>query len=146
MSSGRNQVLLGKYYHWGATTRLRDYFKLICKVCMVFFVENIEIDNIKMKVSYNSGSLLWHHNEHDGVSNHQPHDCLLNRVFRRGSKKTSKVRVTGLCALNSSVTGEFPAQRASNAENASIFLTSSCWAHFILVVFMQCVLYKQTSG
>ena len=24
-------------------------------------------------------SLPWRHNEHDGVSNHQPHDCLLNR-------------------------------------------------------------------
>ena len=35
---------------------------------------------------------------------------------RRRSKKTSKVRVTGLCAGNSPVTGEFPAQRASNAE------------------------------
>ena len=24
-------------------------------------------------------SLRWRHNERDGVSNHQPHDCLLNR-------------------------------------------------------------------
>ena len=24
-------------------------------------------------------SLQWRHNERDGVSNHQPHDCLLNR-------------------------------------------------------------------
>ena len=32
-------------------------------------------------------------------------------------KKTSKLRVTGLCAGNSPVTGEFPAQMASNAEN-----------------------------
>ena len=29
------------------------------------------------------------------VSNHQPHGCLLNRLFRRRSKKTSKLRVTG---------------------------------------------------
>ena len=36
------------------------------------------------------------------------------------SKKTSKIRVTGLCAGNSSVTGEFPASMASNAENVSI--------------------------
>ena len=46
--------------------------------------------------------LLWRHNGHDGVSNHQPYDCLLNRLFRRRSKKTSKLRVTGLCAGNSS--------------------------------------------
>ena len=58
------------------------------------------------------------------VSNHQPHDCLLNRLFRRRSKKTSKLRVTGLCAGNSPGTGEFPAQMASDAENVSIW-----WRH-----------------
>ena len=46
-------------------------------------------------------TLHWRHNEHDGVSNHQPHGCLLNRLFRRRSKKTSKLRVTGLCVGNS---------------------------------------------
>ena len=45
-------------------------------------------------------SLLWRHDKHDGVSNHQPHDCLLNRSFRRRSKNTSKLRVTGLCAAS----------------------------------------------
>ena len=47
------------------------------------------------------GSSHWRHNDHDGVSNHQPHGCLLNRLFRRRSKKTSKLRVTGLCVGNS---------------------------------------------
>ena len=56
-------------------------------------------------------ALLWRHNGRDGVSNHQPHDCLLNRSFRRRTTKTSKLRVTGLCAGHSPVTGEFPAQR-----------------------------------
>ena len=42
----------------------------------------------------------WRHTGRDGVSNHQPHYCLLNR----------------LCAGNSWVSGEFPAQMASNAE------------------------------
>ena len=69
-------------------------------------------------------SLQWRHNERDSVSNHQPHDCLLNRLFRRRSKKTSKLRVTGLCAGNSPGTGEFPAQMASYAENVSIW-----WRH-----------------
>ena len=41
------------------------------------------------------------HNDHDGVSNHQPYGCLLNRLFGRRSKKTSKLCVTGLCAGNS---------------------------------------------
>ena len=48
-------------------------------------------------------TLQWRHNGRDDVSNHQPHDCLLNRLFRRRSKKTSKHRVTGLCAGNSPV-------------------------------------------
>ena len=46
-------------------------------------------------------TLQWRHNERDSVSNHQPHDCLLNRLFRRRSKKTSKLHVTGLCVGNS---------------------------------------------
>ena len=66
-------------------------------------------------------SLRWRHNGHDSVSNHQPHGCLLNRLFRRRSKKTSKFRVTGLCVGNSPGTGEFPAQMASNADNVSIW-------------------------
>ena len=64
--------------------------------------------------------LQGRHNGHDGASNHQPHHYLLNRLFRRRSKKTSKLRVTGLCVGNSPVIGEFPAQMASNAENVSI--------------------------
>ena len=43
-------------------------------------------------------TLQWRHNDHDGVSNHQPHGCLLNRLFGRRSKKASKLRATGLCA------------------------------------------------
>ena len=65
----------------------------------------------------------------DGVSNHQPSDCLLNRLFRRSSKKTSKLRVTGLCAGNSPVTGEFPTQRASGMGNVSIW-----WRHHAVAV------------
>ena len=49
-----------------------------------------------------------------GVSEHRRLHCLLNCGFRRRSKKTSKLRVTGLGEGNSPVTGEFPAQKASN--------------------------------
>ena len=69
-------------------------------------------------------ALHEHHNGRDGVSSHQSHHCLLNRLFRHRSKKTSKLRVTGLCTGNSPVTGEFPVQMASNAENVSIW-----WRH-----------------
>ena len=71
-------------------------------------------------------SLQWRHNGHDSVSNHQPHDCLPNRLFRRRSKKTSKLRTTGICAGNSPETGEFPAQKASNAENVFIWWRHQC--------------------
>ena len=47
--------------------------------------------------------LQWRHNGQDGVSNHQPHESLLNPSFKRKSKKPSKVRATGLCAGNSPV-------------------------------------------
>ena len=70
--------------------------------------------------------LQWRHNERNGISTHQPHDCLLNLLFRRRSKKTSKFHITGLCEGNSPVTGEFPTQRASNVENASIW-----WHHHV---------------
>ena len=60
--------------------------------------------------------LQWRHNEHDN---------LLNRLSKRRSKKTSKLRVTGLCGGNS-FNGDrwIPPQRASNAENFSIW-----WRH-----------------
>ena len=69
-------------------------------------------------------TLRWRHNGRHSVSNYQPRDCLLNRLFRRRSKKTLKLRVTCLCAGNSPGTGEFPAQMANNAENVSIW-----WRH-----------------
>ena len=75
-------------------------------------------------------SLQWRHNRPDGVSNHMRYECLLNRVFRRRSKKISKLRVTSLCAENSPVTGEFPAQKASNAEIFSfddVIMISTGW-------------------
>ena len=70
-------------------------------------------------------SLRWRHNGHDGVSNHQPHDCLPNRLFRPRSRKTSKLCVTGLCE---EFTGDrwIPRTKASNAENISIW-----WRHHI---------------
>ena len=45
-------------------------------------------------------------------------------VYSGADKKTSKLRVTGLCEGNSPGTGEFPTQMSSNAENVSIW-----WRH-----------------
>ena len=77
-----------------------------------------------------AATLQWCHNEHGGISNHLY--CSLSHLFRHRSKKTSKRRVTGLCAGNSLVTGEFPVQRASNAENVSIW-----WRHHWNQIFLE---------
>ena len=83
---------------------------------LLFYFSSFFLFAISIGISI---TLQWIHNGCDSVSNHQPYHCLLNGLFRRRSKKTSKLRVTGLCAGNSPVIGEFPAQMASNAENVS---------------------------
>ena len=97
-------------------------------VVEIYFWDHSHISHITrgqwVKNKYITASLLWRRNGHGGVSNHQPHHCLLNRLFGCRSKKTSKLRVTGLCAGNSLGTGQFPAQMASNGENISIW-----WRH-----------------
>ena len=59
------------------------------------------------------GSLQLRHNGRDSVSNHRRLDCLLNRLFRHRSKKTSKPRGTGL-PLNAKIHVIFSVQRWSN--------------------------------
>ena len=49
---------------------------------------------------------------------------VYSTVYSGADEKTSKLRVTGLCAGNSPVTDEFPAQLTSIAENVSIW-----WRH-----------------
>ena len=92
--------------------------------CYIFSAIIGDIRCVGNSNGLNALTLQWRHNGHDGVSNHRPRHCLLNCLFRLRSKKTSKPRVTGLYVGNSSVTGEFPAQKVSNAENLSI-----CWRH-----------------
>ena len=69
-------------------------------------------------------TLEWRHNGAMASQIIQPNYSLFKRLFRRRSKKTSKLRVTGLCSGKSPGTGEFPAQMASNAEIVSIL-----WRH-----------------
>ena len=70
-------------------------------IVLILFPQTFRIQHWK-------DSLQWRHNERDGVSNHQPHGCLFKRLFKAQIKKTSKLRVTGLCEGSSPVTGEFP--------------------------------------
>ena len=100
-------------------------------------------NTIKYKWFYPCGimeTLRERHNERYGVSNHRRIDCLLKRLFRHRSQKTSKVSVASLCEGNSPVNVWFPSQRASNADNVFIWwrhhrLTSkvsqchTCWCH-----------------
>ena len=81
-------------------------------------------------------SWQWRRNECDGVSNDRRLDCLLNNLRHR-SKKAPRLRFTGLCVGNLPVTGSFPSQRASNAENVSIR-----WCH--IVTRPQTVTYMAT--
>ena len=81
-------------------------------------------------------TLQWCHTGRDGGSNDQPRDCLLNRLFRRRLKTASKLRVTNLCDGNSPVIGEFPAQRASKAENVIILMRSSGICGKIIIIII----------
>ena len=67
-----------KWYIWCA---------LLAAICSIAY---------QMLICFATFSLLWRIDRRDGVSNHQPHDCLLNRSVRRRSRKTLKLRVTGL--------------------------------------------------
>ena len=64
-------------------------------------------------------TLQWRHNEHYGVSNHR-----ISTVYSTVCSGADQINITGLCEGNSPVTGEFPAQMASNRENVSIW-----WRH-----------------
>ena len=102
-------------------------FVKVAVICILLCGNKLDLNlNLNFIVAYGTLrlTLQWRHNGHGSVSNHQPYDCLLNRLFKAQLKGTSKLRVAGLCAVNSPGTGEFPAQMASNAENVSIW-----WRH-----------------
>ena len=88
--------------------------------------------------------LQWHHNECNGMSNHRHLNCLLNLLFNCKSRKSSKLHVTGLCEGNSLVTGVFPAQSASNAENVfSYVILLSAWLDLTKVLVICYSRYHQ---
>ena len=58
--------------------------RVALKLCGEGFITGIQY---MKQFAPNWNSLQWRHNGHNSVSNHQPHDCLLNRLFRRRSKK-----------------------------------------------------------
>ena len=77
------------------------------------------------------------------ISHHQFHHCLRNRLFRRSSKKTPKLPVTGLYAENSPVTGEFPhkwpvTRKMFPFDDIIMWkLFSHCWPRWIPIIKSQ---------
>ena len=67
-------------------------------------------------------------------------NCLPNPLFRHRSRKPPKLRITGFCEGNPSVTGRFLSERASNAESISIWCSHhdivplAPWLKFVPVV------------
>ena len=119
-----------KYFQlWFLESVLNESFCIHVISLKKFFINDSSFSRISHKFLLvdSPPSLQWRHNEQDSVPNHQRLDCLLNLLFRRRSKTTSKLPVAGLCEGNSPVIGEFPAQRASYAENASIGWRHHAW-------------------
>ena len=110
-----SQLLLFKH---GWTDRyetkgiVHTYANVLYLLCFILIIIVLNISSIREIRRRN----FYHYNDvmisAMASQNHQPRGCLLNRLFGRRSKKTSKLRLTGLCAGNSPVTGE----RASNVE------------------------------
>ena len=100
--------------HWSTDRmfKIRSvlYFCNLCNCCTFKISYQIVWYRADIQLRLRYIPLQWRHNERDGVSNYQLHDCLHKRLFRRRWKKSSELRVTGLREGNSSVTGEFPAQ------------------------------------
>ena len=69
--------------NWVAQCFSKGWYRIIEMVIWVFCLVSFQTNYVI--------SLQWHDNGRDSVSNHQPHDCFLNSLFRRRSKKTSKL-------------------------------------------------------
>ena len=103
----------------------RHYWGITLSFSEVSATTQIRSDVIPdLQMSCSNYTLRWRHDEHHGASNHRRLDCLLKRLFRRRSKKTSNFYVAGLCEGNPPVTSGFSSERASNAKNVSIW-----WRH-----------------
>ena len=101
---------------------------LSCRCCGMCKTVTINIHHLR-KTHRIAKSLRWRHDGRDSISNYQPHDCLLTVYSdadqRKYQSSASLAFVRGIHRgpVNSG-TGEFPAQRASYAENVSIW-----WRH-----------------
>ena len=72
-------------------------------------------------------SLQWHHNGPDCVSNHQPHHCLLNRLFEAQIKEN--IKAPRHWPLRGEFTGDrwIPRTNGQWRGNCFYLMTSSWW-------------------
>ena len=110
-------INMDKYFMWIHYERLHNHNKAnhnetVCIFLGIYCISHEMCDQIHIlrgcftspdnrMVCPGAGTLRWRQNGRDSVSNHQPRHCLLSLLFGRRSKKTSKLRVTGLCVGNS---------------------------------------------
>ena len=73
----QNNFQLQNIYHLELTTTRPLLF-------ILYFMQITSVGQVSS--DYHNGTLRWRHNGGDSVSNHQPNDCLLNRLFGRRSK------------------------------------------------------------
>ena len=93
----------------GLCRQLSKHYPRQCWLRSMCYLASLSHNGLKLGNKWSVGyfhlnclhALQWRYNGHAGVSNHQPYHCLINRLFRHRSKKTSKLRVNGICAGNS---------------------------------------------
>ena len=81
--------------------------------------------------------LRWRHNGRDSVSNHQPHDCLLNRLFRRRSKKIWNIKGPRHWPLCGEFTGDRWIPRTIGQLRGNCFhLMTSSWTNERMCIYV----------
>ena len=115
------------------STWIYSYIVVLNKKCTIFSIHEATLQMWTYIYMRNLGLMPFTHSNIITMKSQRarlrfesPASPLFTRLFGRRSKKTSKLRVTGLCAGNSPGTGEFPAQMASYAGNVSIW-----WRHHV---------------
>ena len=94
LTQSHNIVLVTLYFRVDTKVICLPTFSIFsCKTCYMLYKMwgmaqcHAKTKRIILGIQCAIRPLRWRHNDHSGVSNHQPHGCLLNRLFRCKSKK-----------------------------------------------------------
>ena len=122
IQKGRDFSEISIKIQWISDGNAFDNF--ICIMVVILLQDEIISGIYMMILSWIIGIVLstlqWCHNQR--FPNHQPYDCLLNCLFKAQIKEN--IKAPRHWPLWGEFPGEFPAQRASTAENVSI-----SWRH-----------------